>query len=71
MTHLLKCICGIAERNKMKKDYDIKTSVWEAEPLRARLIQARVLLYVHGFISDSEKVRIDKRLDKELGIKKK
>ena len=54
----------------MSKDYNKNIMAWESEPLRERLIRARILLYCHGFISDGEKQKIDKRLDKEIGLNK-
>ena len=54
----------------MSKDYNKNIMAWESEPLRERLIKARILLYCHGFISDGEKQKIDKRLDKEISPNK-
>lgn len=37
---------------------------WNAQPLIERLKTCRVMLYQHGMLTDSERKRVDQRIDK-------
>ncbi len=41
---------------------------WNAQPLIERIKTCRVMLYQHGFITDAERERIDKRIDKHEAL---
>lgn len=41
-----------------------KVPAWPATSLAERLIHCRVMLYQHGIITDAEKDRADRRIDK-------
>lgn len=43
---------------------------WTQQTAAQRFNTCRVMLYIHGFISDAEKARIDARIDKWLAAKR-
>lgn len=48
-----------------------KVPAWTETSLAERLIHCRVMLYVHGILTDAEKDRADKRIDKLIARGKK
>jgi hypothetical protein len=43
-----------------------KSPAWPATTLAQRLIDCRIMLYVHGILTDAEKDKADRRIDQYI-----
>ena len=50
--------------NEQRTEKQNLVPAWAPQPLIERLKTCRVMLYQHGMISESERARIDARIDK-------
>jgi hypothetical protein len=50
-------------------DPDTKSPRWKSEPIMRRLTACRVMLYLHGFLTEAENRKVDGRIKKLVGAR--